>query len=229
MTPSAASAFWPTIRRWLPPWRRKRAEVGSLIATGSPSQAWADRGDGGPGRGVEQRRGAAGCAARSAGGVPLEDDRRAGEDRLALAGQVAELLQVGLAALVGEPDDLEEVVPLGRAVGVVVDRLAGPGEQLGGGVLLAEDQVGVGLAALEGDPHGHLAERASGPGRRPRRASASRGGRGRRTPGPAGPGGRAAARPPGRACPPRRRTPGTRRRSAGSGAGGACPGRCGSR
>ena len=55
MTPSAASSFWPTISRLLPLWRRKTAAVGSLIAIASPSQAWADRGRLGPGRGVEQR------------------------------------------------------------------------------------------------------------------------------------------------------------------------------
>ena len=53
VTPSAASSFWPTIRRWLPPSRRNRAEVGSLIAMASPSQAWADRGDVGPVRGLQ--------------------------------------------------------------------------------------------------------------------------------------------------------------------------------
>src|SRR5208282_3220565 len=45
VTPMAASSFWPTISRWLPPCRRKRAEVGSLMATGSPIQAWAERND----------------------------------------------------------------------------------------------------------------------------------------------------------------------------------------
>ena len=48
--PSAASSFWPTISRLFPPSRRKRAEVGSLIATASPSHAWTERGDGRPGR-----------------------------------------------------------------------------------------------------------------------------------------------------------------------------------
>ena len=71
-------------------------------------------------------------------------------------------LQVVVALVVGEPDDLEGMVALVDAVGVVVDRLAGPGEQPGGRVLLAEDQVGVGLAALQGDAHGHLADGAAG-------------------------------------------------------------------
>ncbi len=68
-------SFWPTISRWLPPWRRKRAEVGSLIATGSPSQAWAERGDSGQRRQVEllaEQR----VARQVGGGVSLEDDGR---------------------------------------------------------------------------------------------------------------------------------------------------------
>ena len=68
-------------------------------------------------------------------------------------------LRYSFALVVGQPDHLEQVVAFDHAVGVVVDRLAGPGQQPGRGVVLAEDQVGVGLAALQGDPHGHLAER----------------------------------------------------------------------
>ena len=49
-----------------------------------------------------------------------------------------------------------------QAVLVVVDRFAGAGEQAGGGVFVAEDEVGVGLAALQGDAHRHLADRAAG-------------------------------------------------------------------
>ena len=127
------------------------------MATGSPSQAWLDRGEAGQ-SGLLSRGRSRGFAVEVGLGVAFEDDRDAVRDRLALDGEVAELLQIGFPALVGEPDDLEEVVALDRAVGVVVDRLAGPGEELGGVVLLAEDQVGVGLGALQGDPHGHLAE-----------------------------------------------------------------------
>ena len=90
--------------------------------------------------------------------VPLEDDWRRLVD-VPLVGHLLDPLQVLLATLVREPDDLEQVVPLHHAVGVVVDRLAGPGQQPGGRVVLAQDQVGVGLAALQGDAHGHLAER----------------------------------------------------------------------
>jgi hypothetical protein len=40
--PRAAGSFWPIIRRLAPPICRKIAAVGSLIATGSPSQATGD-------------------------------------------------------------------------------------------------------------------------------------------------------------------------------------------
>ncbi len=33
----ADSSAWPTMRTFLPPWRRKGIEVGSLMATGSPT------------------------------------------------------------------------------------------------------------------------------------------------------------------------------------------------
>ena len=68
--------------------------------------------------------------------------------------------EVGLALLLAEPDDLEGVVALDQAVGVVVDRLARARQQPGGGVVVGEDEVGVGLAALERDPHRHLVDRA---------------------------------------------------------------------
>ena len=58
---------------------------------------------------------------------------------MALLVQLSQVLQVGFAALVGEPDDLEEVVALGGAVGVVVDRLAGAREPLGRQVVLGQD------------------------------------------------------------------------------------------
>ena len=79
-----------------------------------------------------------------------------------LARHLLDLLQVRFAVGVRQPDDLEEVVPFHHAVGVVVDRLAGPGQQPGGRVVFAQDQVRVGLAALKRDPHGHLAQRGLG-------------------------------------------------------------------
>ena len=70
--------------------------------------------------------------------------------------------QVLVALGIGEPDHLEGMIPLVDAVGVVVDGFAGAGQQPRGRVLLAEDQVGVGLAALQGDAHRHLADGAAG-------------------------------------------------------------------
>ena len=95
-------------------------------------------------------------------GVALEDDRRARRDRLAFLAHRADLLQIVFPRLVGEPDDLEEMVSLGRAVGVVVNRLARSREPLGGQVVLGQDQEGIDFAALQGDPHGHLAQGAAG-------------------------------------------------------------------
>ena len=66
-----------------------------------------------------------------------------------------------LAAFVRQPDDLEQIVAFDQAVGVVVDRLAGPRQQPGGRVVLAQNQVRVGLAALQGDAHRHLVDRAA--------------------------------------------------------------------
>ena len=54
------------------------------------------------------------------------------------------------------------MVALGRAVGVVVDRLAGAREHPGAMLFSLRDQVSIGLAALKCDPHGHLAQRAAG-------------------------------------------------------------------
>jgi len=91
--------------------------------------------------------------------VALEDDsRRQCADPLARP--FSQTLQQRFALLVRQPHHLERVVALVEAVGVVVDRLARPAQQPGGGVLFAEDQVGVGVAALQGDPHRHLADGA---------------------------------------------------------------------
>ena len=102
-----------------------------------------------------------GVLARIGRDVAFEDDRRR-PAKVSAAAELGQAAEVVVALVVGEPDDLERMVPFEQAVGVVVDRLAGPGQQAGGRVLFAEDQVGVGLAALQGDPHRHLADRAAG-------------------------------------------------------------------
>ena len=112
------------------------------------------------------RPAAASCAASrgfrasSAGASPSKTIGVRARTGLRCRLRAVDLLEVGLALLVRKPDDLEEVVALRGAVGVVVDRLAGPREPLGGQVVLGQDQERVDLAALECDPHGHLAERA---------------------------------------------------------------------
>ncbi len=73
-----------------------------------------------------------------------------------------ELSQISLALLIGKPNHLEEVIPLGRSVGVVVNRLARTRQHSWSNVILAQDQVRVVLTALEGDANGHLAQRAAG-------------------------------------------------------------------
>src|SRR5262249_31964111 len=65
------------------------------------------------------------------------------------------------AAFVRQPDYLEQVVPFDQAVRVVVDRLAGPREQAGRAVVLAQNQVRVCLAALQRDADRHLINRAA--------------------------------------------------------------------
>ena len=85
------------------------------------------------------------------------------------------------------------MVALEQAVGVVVDRLAGPGQQPGGRVLLAEDQVGVGLAALQGDADRHLADRAAGQRVGPGQGLRAQAARGCRRPGLGAPGGPASS------------------------------------
>ena len=73
---------------------------------------------------------------------------------------------MGFAAFFREPDNLEEVVALGRTVGVVVDRFAGAREHPGRDVVFAQDQVRIVFTALKGDAHRHLAQGAAGQGER---------------------------------------------------------------
>ena len=70
--------------------------------------------------------------------------------------------QVLLALVVGEPRDLERAVAFDEPALVIVDRFAGAREQPGGGVVVAEDEVGVRLARLERNADRHLADRAAG-------------------------------------------------------------------
>src|SRR5262249_24647652 len=97
-----------------------------------------------------------------AGDVALEDDGWRGHVAAALADLVVDGLEVLLALDIGEPNDLEEAVALDAAADVVVDRLAGAGEEARGGVVLGHDEVRVGLAALQRDADGHLSDGRAG-------------------------------------------------------------------
>ena len=89
----------------------------------------------------------------------LEDDRRA---RPAPACRVLErleqLFQMGFAAFFREPDNLEEVIALGRTVGVVVDRFTGARASGGRCYFRSRNQMCIIFTALKGDAHRHLAE-----------------------------------------------------------------------
>ena len=73
-----------------------------------------------------------------------------------------DLAQLRVALLVADPHHLERAVALEQAAGIVVDGLAGPGEEPGGGVVVGEDELAVGLGALERDAYAHLAHGAAG-------------------------------------------------------------------
>src|SRR5262249_37057586 len=107
------------------------------------------------------------------GNVAFEDDLRspssgkrsplaAAIDAAAALVQLADAAKQVLTAIVVEPNHLERIVAFDAAVGVVVDRFAGTCQQPGGGVVLAEDEVSVRLAALQRDAHGHLVDGAAG-------------------------------------------------------------------
>ena len=145
----------------------------------------------GPGGGPRAASCKFGVVAQIGRNVALEDDRRR-RAQCRLPASWPTRCEVVVALVVGEPDDLEGMVALEQAVGVVVDRLARPGQQPGGRVVFAQDQVGVGFAALQGDADRHLADRAAGQRVGPAQASASPAARGCRTPGPAAPAGPAA-------------------------------------
>ena len=211
----AASSCWPTISRLLPLCGRKTAAVGSLMATASPSQACSNRGGSGQAgassSGVQER-----VLAGHGRHVALEDDRRGRRPVPGSGAAPGCCCRYSSRSSSDSQTTWNGLLPSIQAVGVVVDRLAGPGQQPGGRVVFAEDQVGVGLAALQGDAHGHLADRAAGQRVGPaQRLRAEQHVDAERPALPHQPV-QQQRRLPGRSGRPRRRTPGTRRRSAGS-------------
>ena len=93
--------------------------------------------------------------------ISFEHDRRSCY-QLPFGSEVRNPVQARVAFFVFEPGNLKRVVAFQQAIGVIVNCLAGASEQSGGCVLLAEDEVRVGLAALQSDPHGNLTKRAAG-------------------------------------------------------------------
>ncbi len=94
-------------------------------------------------------------------GVAFKHDHRPQHAAVALVVQLTDAVQIFLAPRLGQPDHLEGVVAFDQAIGVVVDRLAGTGQQARRRIVVAQDQMAVRLAALQGDAHGHLVDGAA--------------------------------------------------------------------
>ena len=154
--------------------------------------------------------------------VALEHDWGAGEDRLAALAHFAKLPQVDFALLIRKPDHLEEMVPLGCAIGVVVDGLAGGDSHLAARLFSA--RIKSELTSLHWSAirtaiwPSVLRARVNAP---PRLCEPS--GRARRTLDPPHQAVQQEMRPPERAYLPRRRTPETRRPRADTGKGRPVP------
>src|SRR5262245_9934976 len=88
--------------------------------------------------------------------ISFKNDLRLGSYKCLLARQLLNLSEILLALLLCEPNDLERVVALDETISVIVNRFARPRQQPGGGVVVTENDVPVGFAALQGDPHCHL-------------------------------------------------------------------------
>ena len=153
-SPRAASSFWPITSRFAPPSERKTAAVGSLIATGSPSHAAGAFTAAGEARSRVRRwlfsRSACVFPANTSGGGHLSPARVCSSSRT-----LSRFSSV-------EPHNLERIVPFDQAVLIVVDRLAGPGEQPGRGVVLAQNQLRIGIGTLQRNANCHLVDGAAG-------------------------------------------------------------------
>src|SRR5260370_11818137 len=75
--------------------------------------------------------------------IPFENDLRRRGNKVALVGKTLNPGQVLFAAVIVDPNDLEEIIALNKAVGGVVDRLAGPGKKPSRRIVVAQDQVSV--------------------------------------------------------------------------------------
>ena len=63
-----------------------------------------------------------------------------------------------IALFIAHPNDLEGTIPLDGPGCIVVDSLAGTGEQTWRGVVFIHDQIGVGLIALKRHSNDHLTQ-----------------------------------------------------------------------
>ena len=75
--------------------------------------------------------------------IPVEDQPRQGRDVVPGVGQLSQPAEEPFPSFLPEPDDLERIVPLDHAVGIVVDRFTGPGQQPSGGIVFTENQAAV--------------------------------------------------------------------------------------
>ena len=163
--PWEAMESWPMIIKLSPGRWLMAMRVGGLIETASPSHSPSDsrlsavavKESGKPLDRLADRL----VVPRVGRQIPLEHDGRV-EVQLLLLRPLLDDSQKVVAAIVRQPGDLERVISLGQAVGVVVNCLARSGQQTGGAVFLAQDEVGVALAALQRDPHADLPQRAAG-------------------------------------------------------------------
>ena len=129
-TPSADSSHAPTTSKLLPAWRPNVADVGSLIATAAPSQAFCG-GTAGWSFALLQHFAQLRIVGRIGRLIAFEDNRvcgrRADCPLAALLFAPQSAASSRSAATLGEPHDLERMIAGQQAVLIVVNRLARAG------------------------------------------------------------------------------------------------------
>ena len=76
--------------------------------------------------------------------------------------ELANIVEEFFALIIIKPADLEGMIAFHAAAGIVVDGFAGPAEQPGGMVIIAQDQVPIRFGAGQHDADGHLIDGAAG-------------------------------------------------------------------
>ena len=118
------------------------AAVGSLIATASPSQAstvFVPEAVA-PGRGPSK----IGCFIRSAGLFPSKTIAGLSSP-VPFPGHLGDSLEIKIAPGVAEQDNLEDVIPLGLPVRVVINGLARSREETSRRIVLVQNQLRIGV------------------------------------------------------------------------------------